>query len=72
MRAYVAGLAADGTVVDPAMVTRLHAVHMLILTRLSSMPFEHLAGPPSPELETLAANRAALATYCLDLAGSTA
>lgn len=72
MPAYVEGLAAEGMVVDPALVTRLHAVQMLIFTGLSSMPFEHLASPPSPELETLAANRAALATYCLDLAESTA
>ena len=65
--AYVEGLNAEGMVFDPALVTRLHALQMLMFSGLSSMPFEHLASPSSPELEALAADRAALATYCLDL-----
>ena len=69
--AYVGGLAAEGMVVDPVVVTRLHALQMLLFSGLSSMPFEHLDSPPSPELEFLAADRAALATYCLDLVEST-
>lgn len=66
--AYVEGLAAEGLVVDTVLVTRLHALQMLLFTGLSIMPFEHLDSPPSPELEQLAANRAEVATYCLDLA----
>jgi hypothetical protein len=69
--AYVEGLAAERMVIDPALVTRLHALQMLIFTGLSSMPFEHLASTPSPELEMLAADRASLATYCLDLVDTT-
>ena len=69
--AYVEGLAVESMVTDPALVTRLHALQMLIFSGLSSMPFEHLASPPSPELDTLAAGRASLATYCLDLVDST-
>lgn len=64
---YVQGLAAEGMVVDPEMVTRLHALQMLIFSGLSSMPFEHLDSPPSSQLDTLAADRAKLAAYCLDM-----
>lgn len=64
---YVQGLAAEGMVVDPTRVTRLHALQMLLFSGLSSMPFEHLETPSSPQLDTLAADRAALATYCLDM-----
>lgn len=69
--AYVEGLGVEGMVVDPALVTRLHALQMLIYSGLSSMPFEHLGSPPSPELAALAADRAALATYCLGLVEKT-
>ncbi|MEO8829029.1 phosphotransferase [Lapillicoccus sp.] len=68
---YVQGLAAEGMVVDPALVNRLHALQMLIFSGLSSMPFEHLQSPPSPQMERLASDRATLATYCLDLVEST-
>ncbi|HPU40280.1 MAG TPA: hypothetical protein PLS63_11975 [Microthrixaceae bacterium] len=63
--AYVAGLNDEGHAVDPARVARLHALQMAVFTGLSSMPFEHLGSPPSPELERLAATRAAITTYCL-------
>lgn len=69
--AYVEGLAAEGMEVDPALVARLHALQMLVFSGLSSMPFEHLDSPVSPELEMLAADRAALATYCLDMVEKT-
>ena len=64
---YVQGLVDEGMVVDPALVNRLHALQMLIFSGLSSMPFEHLASPPSPQLDRIAADRATIATYCLDL-----
>lgn len=69
--AYVEGLAAEGMLVDPKLVTRLHALQMLIFSGLSSMPFEHLDAPPSPRLASLAADRAALATYCLNMVETT-
>ncbi len=69
--AYVEGLAAEGMDVDPALVARLHALQMLVFSGLSSMPFEHLDSPVTPELEMLAADRAAVATYCLDLVEKT-
>jgi hypothetical protein len=69
--AYVEGLAAEGMPVDPTVARRLHALQMLIFSGLSSMPFEHLDAAPSPQLTGLAANRAALATYCLNLVDST-
>ncbi len=67
---YVDGLAAEGVTVDPATVSRLHALHMMLFSGFSSLPFEHLGDPPSPELDALAADRAALSTYCLDLVGA--
>jgi hypothetical protein len=69
--AYVEGLAVEGMPVDPTVVRRLHALQMLIFSGLSSMPFEHLDAAPSPKLTNLAADRAALATYCLNLAEAT-
>lgn len=64
--AYVDGLADEGHAVDPSQVERLHALQMAVFTGLSSMPFEHLHAQLSPELEALAATRAAITTYCLD------
>lgn len=64
--AYVEGLNDEGRTAEPGQVARLHALQMAVFTGLSSMPFEHLGAPPSPELERLAATRAAITTYCLD------
>jgi hypothetical protein len=64
--AYVDGLRAEGHGAEPARVARLHALQMAVFSGLSSMPFEHLGTPPSPELDRLAATRAAITTYCLD------
>lgn len=69
--AYVEGLAAEGMFVDPVLVTRLHALQMMIYSGISSLPFEHLDSPPSPELTTIASDRAVLTTYCLDLVDRT-
>lgn len=54
------------SVLDSDQISRLNALQMAVFTGLSSMPFEHLGGPLTPELERLAATRAAIATYCLD------
>lgn len=64
--AYLRGLLDEGRAVDPAQLARLHALQMAVFTGLSAMPFEHLGAPPSPELERLAASRAAITTFCLD------
>jgi hypothetical protein len=67
--AYCEGLAAEGSTVPPADVARAHALHLLLFTGISTLPFEHLDRPPSPELHALAADRAALSRFSLDLAG---
>jgi hypothetical protein len=69
--AYAEGLRDESHAADPAQVERLHALQMAVFTGLSSMPFEHLGAPPSPALDRLAATRAAIATYCLDLVQAT-
>jgi hypothetical protein len=67
LTAYAEGLAAEGTDVDPAVVRRGHALQLLLFVGLSALPFEMLEAPPSTELERLVAERAALATFSLDL-----
>ncbi len=69
--AYIEGLADECHVVDPEQVARLHALQMAVFSGLSSMPFEHLGSPPSPDLDRLAATRAAITTYCLDRVDAT-
>lgn len=64
--AYTDGLNDEGHAVEPSQVARLHALQMAVFTGLSSMPFEHLGAQLNPELERLAATRAAIATYCLN------
>jgi hypothetical protein len=59
-------LAAEGYTFELTRLTRLHLLQMAVFTGLSSMPVEHLGSPPSPELDQLAASRAAITTYCLD------
>ena len=69
---YVEGLRAEGCDVDAAVVRRAHALLMLIFSGLSAVPFEFLAGPPTEEVQALAANRATAARYILDLVDDTA
>lgn len=64
--AYIEGLTDEGQTVESQYVTRLHLLQMTVFTGLSSMPFEHLGAPPHPDLDRLAATRAAITTYCLD------
>lgn len=70
--AYVAGLRDEGCDVPAEVVARGHALHHLLLSGLSSVPWEHLGSPPSPELVPLAADRAAIARFCLDRLDETA
>ncbi len=69
--AYVDGLHAEGCDLDERAVRRAHALHLLIFTGLSTLPFELLDQPPTPELHTTAAARAAIARYSLDLLEAT-
>ncbi|WP_322938569.1 phosphotransferase [Nocardioides bizhenqiangii] len=69
--AYRDGLAAVGVDLPLATVTRSHALQLLIFTGLSSMPFEHFAAPPTPELFALATTRAEIARFSLDLVDAT-
>ena len=70
--AYVEGLAAEGCAVPAPDVRRAHALQLLVFTGLSTIPVEHFERPPTPELHRLAADRAALARFSLDLLDATA
>ena len=69
--AYIDGLRAEGLDLPPDVVRRAHALQMLIFTGLSTMPFEHLGEPPTPELHAMAMERAAIARFSLDLIDTT-
>ena len=69
--AYVAGLAAEGTDVDLAVVHRTHALLALLFNGLSAMPFELLAGPPDDEAVRVTRERCGMARFLLDLEEST-
>jgi hypothetical protein len=70
--AYVEGLRAEGCAIPESDVRRAHAVQLMIFTGLSTLPFEHLESPPTPELHRLAAERAVIARFSLDLLDETA
>lgn len=70
--AYHAGLAAEGYVIPLDELRRGHALQLMIFTGLSTLPFEHLEQEITPELEHLAAGRAAIARHSLDLLDATA
>jgi hypothetical protein len=65
--AYVEGLAAEGLDFTEAVVRRAHALQLMVFTGLSCLPWEHLDQPPGPELHHVAAERAAIARFTLDL-----
>jgi hypothetical protein len=69
--AYVEGLGAEGFAITEAEVRRAHALQLMIFTGLSTLPWEHLGEPPSPELHRVAAERAAIARFALDLLDAT-
>ena len=70
--AYVAGLRAEGSDVPEAQVWRGHAICQLIMTGLSAVPFDLFDGPVNEDTMRLAADRAAVARYSLDLLERTA
>jgi hypothetical protein len=71
LAAYVQGLRAEGCAVEPAVVRRSHALCMLIFTGLSAFPMEYLGAPPTETLHAMAAERARIATFALDLVDTT-
>jgi hypothetical protein len=70
--AYAAGLRDEGLDLDEEVVRRAHALQLLLFTGLSTLPFEHLAAAPTEALHRLAAERAAIARFSLDLVEATA
>lgn len=69
--AYVEGLRAEGCEVPEAQVRRSHALCLLLMTGLSTLPFDLFDAPLTPETHKIASDRAALARYALDLADAT-
>jgi len=70
--AYVRGLRDEGCDIPEPAVRRAHALHMLMMSGLSTLPVELLDQPPSTALETQVADRAAIARFCLDRIEQTA
>jgi phosphotransferase family enzyme len=70
--AYVRGLRDEGCPIPEPAVRRAHALHMLMMSGLSALPVELLDRPPSAALEAQVADRAAIATFCLDRVATTA
>lgn len=71
LASYVDGLAAEGLDLDLATVRRAHALHLLIFSGLSAIPFEALEEEPTDALRAMAATRAAIARHALDLVDQT-
>jgi hypothetical protein len=68
--AYVEGLRAEGCAIPDSVVRRSHAVHLLLMNGLSSLPDALLdADPADPTVVRLSTDRAAVARYALDLVG---
>jgi hypothetical protein len=65
--AYVSGLRAEGCEILEQVVRRSHALCLLIMTGLSALPFDLFEAPITPETQRIAADRATLARYSLDL-----
>lgn len=69
--AYHRGLAAEGVDLPVADVERAHALHLLLFSGLSAIPFELLEAEPTRAQLDLAESRAELARYSLDLLDAT-
>lgn len=70
--AYVAGLRAEGCDVPESVVRRAHALCLVVMTGLSTLPFDLFERPVDEESLQMAADRAELARYALDLLERTA
>jgi hypothetical protein len=71
LTAYVAGLRAEGCEIPEEQVRRGHALCLLLMTGLSTVPFDLFEGPVNDQTTRIAADRATLARYALDLVDST-
>lgn len=71
LAAYVDGLVAEGVDLGTEAVRRAHALHLLVFSGLSAIPFEVLEEEPTNALRAMAATRAAIARYSLDLVDQT-
>jgi hypothetical protein len=71
LQAYVEGLRAEGMHIDPDAVRRAHALQLMIFTGLSTVPLEHLGAEPTSELADIAATRAQIARFSLELLEAT-
>jgi len=69
--AYVEGLRAEGDHTSYDVVRRAHALQLMIFTGLSAIPLEFLGEPVTAELQHVAAERAAIARFSLDLLDQT-
>ncbi len=69
--AYVAGLRAEGCEIPEEQVRRGHALCLLLMTGLSTVPFDLFEGPIDDRTMKVAADRAALARYALGLLDTT-
>jgi hypothetical protein len=72
LAAYVEGMRDEGSDIPLPVVRRSHALQLMLFTGLSCLPFEHLETAPTPELHHVAAQRAGIARFALDLLESTA
>jgi hypothetical protein len=70
--AYVDGLRAEGCTVPEEQVRRGHALCLLLMTGLSTVPFDLFNASMTPKIQRTAAERAAVARYALDLVDTTA
>jgi hypothetical protein len=70
--AYVSGLRDEGCDIPEPVVRRAHALHMLMMSGLSTVPVELLELPPSTALDNQVTDRAAIASFCLDRVEQTA
>ncbi len=70
--AYVEGLRAERCIVPDQQVRRAHALCLLVMTGLSTVPFDLFNAPMTPQIQRTAADRAAVARYALDLLDATA
>ena len=71
MTAYVAGLRDEGCEVPEAQVRRGHALCLLLMTGLSTAPFDLFEGPINAETQPDRGRPRALARYALDLLEAT-
>ena len=71
LAAYVDGSRAEGCDVPVDVVRRAHALQLFLFTGLSTLPFELLDSPPTPAMHDIAAERARIACFSLDLLDAT-